>query len=107
MAKLKNKNPKKWRNQSLVGLKPEIDCKNNGKWKLQACFSWKYDFAFTNLLKIAPEWLSTVQGPFLTPSASTNDGYKLNYYFHDISSVLEKVEFNGIQHESKNKINEK
>ncbi len=32
-------------------LKPKIDCKNNGKWKLQTCFSANYDFAFTNLLK--------------------------------------------------------
>ncbi len=32
-------------------LKPKIDCKNNGKWKLQTCFSPIYDFAFTNLLK--------------------------------------------------------
>jgi hypothetical protein len=33
-------------------LKPKIDCKDNGKWKLQTCFSWNYDFAFTNLLKM-------------------------------------------------------
>jgi hypothetical protein len=32
-------------------LKPKIDCKNNGKWKLQASFSRNYDFAFTNLWK--------------------------------------------------------
>ncbi len=30
---------------------PEIVCKNNGKWKLQTCFSRNYDFAFANLLK--------------------------------------------------------
>ncbi len=33
-------------------LKAKIDCKNNGKWKLQTCFPRKYDFAFTNLLKM-------------------------------------------------------
>jgi hypothetical protein len=32
-------------------LKSKIDCKNNGKWKLQTCFSWNYDFVLTNLLK--------------------------------------------------------
>ncbi len=36
-------------------LKPKIDCKNKGKWKLQTCFSWNYDFAFTNLLKNAAD----------------------------------------------------
>jgi hypothetical protein len=29
-------------------LKPKIDCKNNGKWKLQTFFCPIYDFAFTN-----------------------------------------------------------
>ncbi len=38
-------------------LKPKIDCKNNGKWKLQTCFSPNYDFAFTNLLKNAADLL--------------------------------------------------
>jgi hypothetical protein len=32
-------------------LKPKIDCKNNGKWKLQTNFSQNYDITFTNLLK--------------------------------------------------------
>ncbi len=32
-------------------LQPKIDCKNNGKWKLQTCFSGNYDFELTNLLK--------------------------------------------------------
>ncbi len=40
-------------------LKPKISCKSNGKWKLQTCFSRNYDFAFTNLLKNAAEWIST------------------------------------------------
>jgi hypothetical protein len=35
--------------------KPKIDCKNNGKWKLQTCFSLNYDFAFTNPLKNAAD----------------------------------------------------
>jgi hypothetical protein len=36
-------------------LKPKIDYKNNGKWKLQTCFSPNYDFGFTNLLKNAAD----------------------------------------------------
>jgi hypothetical protein len=36
-------------------MKTKIDCKNNGKWKFQTCFSPNYDFAFTNLLKNAAE----------------------------------------------------
>jgi hypothetical protein len=36
-------------------LKPKIDCKNNGKWKLQTCFSPNYDFAFKNLFKNVAE----------------------------------------------------
>ncbi len=36
-------------------LKPKIDCKNNGKWKLQTYFSQNYDFALKNLLKNAAE----------------------------------------------------
>jgi hypothetical protein len=36
-------------------LKPKIDHKNNGKWKLQTCFSRNYDFAFTNLSKNSAE----------------------------------------------------
>ncbi len=31
------------------------DCKNNGKWKLQTCFSPNYDYSFTNLLKNTAE----------------------------------------------------
>jgi hypothetical protein len=33
-------------------LKSKIECKNNGKLKLQTFFSRNYEFAFTNLLKM-------------------------------------------------------
>ena len=36
-------------------LKSTIDYENNGKWKLQTCFSPNYDFAFKNLFKNATE----------------------------------------------------
>ncbi len=36
-------------------LKPKIDFENNGKLKLQTCFSRNYDFAFTNLIKNVAE----------------------------------------------------
>ncbi len=39
-------------------LKPKIDCKNKGKWKLQTFFSRYYDFAFTNLLKMRQRGMS-------------------------------------------------
>ncbi len=53
--------PKKLSNVSFwpqnKQLKPKINCKNNGKLTLQACFSRNYDFAFTNLLKMGHTFL--------------------------------------------------
>jgi hypothetical protein len=42
-------------------LKPKIDCRNNGKWKLQTYFSLYYDFAFINLLKMWQSFSVTIQ----------------------------------------------
>jgi hypothetical protein len=62
-------------------LKPKIDCENNGKWKLQTCFSRNYDFAFTNLLNnAADKWQSILTRQWLGEKIS-NWEIKLTLWF--------------------------
>ncbi len=62
-------------------LKPKIDCENNGKWKLQACFSRNYDFAFKNLLNnAADKWQSILTRQWSGEKISNRE-IKLTLFF--------------------------